>query len=73
MNIASGEFRGSSYDTNRLSTKNFLSIFKTCPLVNTSGNLSAPAVKYMIFMSKKKHHQCMRTKFTKILSDLGKS
>ena len=29
--IALGEFRGSSYNTNFLSNKNFLSIFKTCP------------------------------------------
>ena len=28
--------------------KNFLSIFKTCSFVNTSGNFLAPAVKCMI-------------------------
>ena len=39
MNIASGEFRGSSYN-----------MFKTCPLVNTTGNFLVPAVKYMICM-----------------------
>ena len=45
VNIASGEFRGSSY--------NILSMFKTCPLVNTTGNFLVPAVKYMICMAQK--------------------
>ena len=31
VNVASGEFHGSSYNTNFLSSKTFLSIFKTCP------------------------------------------
>ena len=43
MNVALSEFRGSSYNTNFLSNKNFWSIFK-----NTSRNFLAHAVKFMI-------------------------
>ena len=70
VNIASGEFCGSSYNTSCLSNKKFLRIFMTCPLVNTSGNFFAPAIKCMICMDQTL--SVCDDKIYKILSDSGK-
>ena len=69
VNIALGEFRGWPYNTIFYQIKNFLVCLRPVPGEYFT---EFPSSCNKIYDMWPKHHQCVRTKFTKILSDSAK-